>query len=161
MFLFSNGEKIRFARDTVHALVTANIPMQKPDHPAMREWFNEYVKLLYVPTLCTTYLQSEVKCEEEEKVKETVTDQQVVVLCDKRTNCREACVLFVCSVGWLGLAAVKVLNNTNSSVCSQTLMTNQIEYENVPAFISDSANYMNKCAELLKVLRVCLLYIQC
>ncbi|KAJ8877510.1 hypothetical protein PR048_021965 [Dryococelus australis] len=36
-------EKITFAKDTVHAFVEANIPLQKLDHLSMRTWLNKIV----------------------------------------------------------------------------------------------------------------------
>ncbi|XP_063234984.1 uncharacterized protein LOC134537934 [Bacillus rossius redtenbacheri] len=172
----TKNEKTKLAEDTVRAFVKANIPLQKLNHPAIREWLNEYVKgsgdLPQAHTLRTTYLQS-LKMEEEEKVKLAVKDQQVVVLCDETTNRRGECVFVVLFKVLLAsgdskllVAGVKVLSNANSTECSravvETLIKYNVKYENVCAFVSDSAKYMNKCAELLKVLvGENMLYIQC
>ncbi|KAJ8878642.1 hypothetical protein PR048_019225 [Dryococelus australis] len=66
--------------DTVRAFVSANIPLQKLDHPAIREWLNEYIKgagdLPNATTLRSSYMNI-LKMEEESKIKEAVKDQAI------------------------------------------------------------------------------------
>ncbi|XP_063227740.1 uncharacterized protein LOC134533894 [Bacillus rossius redtenbacheri] len=170
------AEKTKLAKDTVRAFVQANILLEKLDHPGLRSWMNEYIPgsgdLPHSSTLRSTYLES-LKVEEEEKIKELVKGQDIVLLCDETTNKKGQCVFVVLfkimsasSEQKLLVAGTKVLMNANSTECSRAivdiLVKFDVKYDNVISFTCDSAKYMTKCADLLRVLvSDKLLHIQC
>ncbi|KAJ8873191.1 hypothetical protein PR048_026824 [Dryococelus australis] len=126
--------KLKFTNDTVRAFVSANIPLQKFDHPAIREWLNEHIKcsaylgsclnsaeagdLPNATTLRFLYMNM-LKMEEEYEIKEAVNDQAIVILCDETTNGKGECVFVVllrillASEHKMHVAGAKVLNNAN------------------------------------------------
>ncbi|KAJ8868142.1 hypothetical protein PR048_031951 [Dryococelus australis] len=166
--------KLKFTNDTVRAFVYANIPLQKLYHPAIREWLNEFMKASRgiimsrragdVPnaTILRSSYMNILKMEEESKIKEAVKDQAIVILCDETTNRKGECVFVVLFRILLAsgehkmlVAGTKVLNNADSTECSRAVVDSLLKYEvkceNVCSFVSDSAKYMGKCAEMLKL----------
>ncbi|KAJ8893392.1 hypothetical protein PR048_005983 [Dryococelus australis] len=164
--------ELKFTNETVCAFVYANIPLHTLGHPAIREWLNEYIKgagdLPTATTLRSSYMNI-LKMEEEAKIKEAQKDHAIVILCDETTNHKGECVFVVMFRILLAsgehkmlVAGAKVLNNANSTECSRAVVDILLKCECVCSFISDSAKYMGKCAEMLKVLvSENLLHIKC
>ncbi|KAJ8867141.1 hypothetical protein PR048_033005 [Dryococelus australis] len=166
--------KLEFMNDTVHAFVSANIPLQKLDNLAsyqamvkqihQRQYLGSFLNsagagdLPNPTTLCASYMNI-LKMEEESKIKEAVKDQAIVMLCDETTNHKGECVFVVLFRIILAsdehkmlVAGAKVLNNANSTEYSRTvvdiLLKYGVKYEKVCSFISDSAKYMGKSVEM-------------
>ncbi|KAJ8890390.1 hypothetical protein PR048_009898 [Dryococelus australis] len=114
--------KLKFTNDTVRAFVSENIPLVKHDHPAIREWLNEYIKgsgdLPNATTLHSLYMNI-LKMEEESKIKEAVKDQAIVLFR----------ILLASGEHKMLVAGAKYLNNANSTKCSTAVVDILLKYE--------------------------------
>ncbi|XP_051158468.1 uncharacterized protein LOC127279866 [Leptopilina boulardi] len=154
--------------NTVHALLKTNIPLEKLDHPAFREWLNENVKgggnIVSAKWQREKYLlQVKIKCDHE--ITKLLKEKQIVILCDETTNRKcEAVFQILFRILLSGthveplnvVAAVNVLQICTDDSCSkpiiQALNKYDVNFENVIAISTDSAPYMNLCVRLLKEL---------
>lgn len=167
--------KEEFILNTTEAFVKANIPMEKFDDPAIREWMAMYVKGAgdlpsanrlrqhYVPLLGD---------KKRAEIKEDVKGQDIAILSDETTDKNGRCVfnilfrsLAASSEQKTHLAASVVLDAANGVNCARaindTLNRYEIDFNNVIAAVSDSARYMVKCFATLEGLIGELKQVQC
>lgn len=96
----------------------------------------------------------------------------MVIMCDETTDRKGKCVFIVllrlltCSVEQkVFVGAVKMLGNANAAECSRAVIgviqEYGILYDNIVAFVSDSARYMTACAQTCNVLCPAMIHIQC
>lgn len=107
----------------------------------------------------------EIMSEEEARLKVAVKDQRVSILCDETTDRKGQCVFIVLikvlgcgdhSVQKLYVGGVKILKNANATECSQAIVgvvqKLDIQYGNIVSITSDSARYMGKCMNAIRIL---------
>lgn len=98
-------------------------------------------------------------------MKEALNQKRVCILCDETTDRKGQCVFIVLvkvlecgdsTVQKLFVGGVKVLQNANASECSQAIVSViqklNISWENIVSITSDSARYMSKCINTVRVL---------
>lgn len=98
-------------------------------------------------------------------MKEAVKDERVSILCDETKDEKGQCVFMVLikelvcgddTVQKLFVVVVKVIANANATECSQAIMNVihklEIQYHNIVSITSDSARYMDKCINAVRVL---------
>lgn len=176
----SNASRVKdmkeeFILDTTTAFVKANIPVEKLDNPAIRTWFNKYVRgsgdLPSANQIRQKYIPM-IGERRREEIREDIKNKDVFLLCDETTDKNGRCVfniLFRPSVPSTEmnthLAASVVLDSANSVNCSNaildTLNSYEIERERVVAVVTDSARYMTKCVTTLQGLIEELSHVQC
>lgn len=159
-------EKNTFVEDTVRMCLKANIPINKLDHPAVRDYLHRYVSgsgdLPSANSLRRKYVSL---CGQKEKdaTRTALKDKPVVIVADETSDTLGRCVFAVLfrTIDSLPeqccyLASVNFLDTANASTCSQaiidTLKEYDIQYNNVWGLVSDSARYMEACFKLLKTL---------
>lgn len=123
-------------------------------------------------TLRKTYLPK-VREQEEAALKEIVKGKQVSILCDETTDRKGQCVFLVliklleCSAqSQLYVGGVKILSNANATECARAIVEviNKLEipFQQITSVVTDSARYMTKCVDSLKVLfGDSLIHVQC
>lgn len=99
----------------------------------------------------------------EEEWRESIKDQDIVILCDETTDKKGQCVFVVLmktlqstDKQLLLVGGVKVLETANASECSravlEVLTKFKVEHTRVVAIVCDSARYMTKCVNSLQVI---------
>ncbi|KAJ8876040.1 hypothetical protein PR048_023948, partial [Dryococelus australis] len=142
----------------------ANIPLEKLENSALREWINEFthggcdaacVKTLrekYVPEIATEYVSSTIAALE---------GKTIHILCDETTDRVGHCVFVVilyppeCTEEKLFVVSATYLDACNATSCSRAvsdaIKKYNISFDNILGFVSDSARSMTLCFETLKV----------
>lgn len=161
-----NNAKLEFIKETVKMCLKANIPLEKLDDPAVRQYFNKYIEGSgNLP--CADYLRRAYVpiCGEDSKkeIKEMLRDKSIAVIVDETSDKLGRCVFAVLFKTLLPsneqniiLASCNFLNSANATTCCQTIVDTlkyyDILYNNIVGFVSDSAPYMISCFNSLKVL---------
>ncbi|XP_063244419.1 uncharacterized protein LOC134543361 [Bacillus rossius redtenbacheri] len=169
-------QKQEFVSDFVNMMLESNIPLEKADHPAMREWLNTHVEgagdLPSANTLRETYVPK-IGQSNKEAVRHAVENKQIVFLCDETTDKVGRCIFVVLirvlrcsSVPLMYVGGVKELTAATGSECSRAILSIVaelgIKFENVVGVITDSAKYMTTCVTSLKcVFSDGMVHVQC
>nr|CAD7452593.1 unnamed protein product [Timema tahoe] len=159
-------EKLVFIDDTVKMCLKANIPINKLDYPAVREYLKKHIPgfgdLPCGRNLRQNFVQpigEEMKLE----LKEKVQGVPIVIVVDETSDSRGRCVLAILfrTVAEAATQDVFLANclfldkATGSTVCQAingSITQYGIEYKNILGLVSDSARYMETCFGALNVL---------
>ena len=167
--------KEEFILDTVEAFVKANIPIEKLDQPAIRDWMKKYVRNSgelpsanrvrqhYIPLLGD---------KKKEEIKHELKNNDIFVFCDETTDKNGNCIFNILlrpsvpnAETRTHLAASVVLDAANGANCANaildTLQNYNIERDHVVAVVTDSARYMTKCVQTLQGLAESINRVQC
>lgn len=98
-----------------------------------------------------------------EEFKRILKDQKVVLMCDETTDRMGRCVFIVLIRVLTGnseqrvfVGGVKELMNANGAECSRAILSviaeYEIKYEDIVGVITDSARYMTKCVDSIRIL---------
>nr|CAD7197967.1 unnamed protein product [Timema douglasi] len=140
--------------DTLKMCLKANIPINKLDHPAMREYLKKNLRQNFVQPI-----GEEMKL----KLKEKVQVVPIVIVVDQTSDSRGRCVLAILfrTVAEAATQDVFLANclfldkATGSTVCQAingSITQYGIENNNILGLVSDSARYMETCFGALNVL---------
>lgn len=181
---FQRQTDSRDARNVAHfelveAFSAANIPLQKLDHPKLREYLQTNVKNLgQLPnsaSLRTDYLPKVFDLNQEQLRNRVGTATSVTVVTDEASDSQDRFVLhviFVLSVvspdqeKMEALTAdIIYLDKVNATTVSQsvikTLTKYNVNFDIVAAFVTDNATYMTKAFENLKGLLPFCIHMTC
>jgi hypothetical protein len=156
--------------ELVEAFVASNIPLNKLDHPKLREYLQANVKNLgALPTsslLRSQYLPQVFEVNHQELKERVAAAPSVVVVTDEASDAQDRFVLHVLfvlpvtSATDVQMEAVTVdlvyldeVNNTTvSQTIIQTLAKYNVDFNKVSGFVTDNASYMTKAMANLKCL---------
>lgn len=169
-------DRKQFVCATTKAFMAANIPLEKLDTPALREWFTTYVEgagdMPKAEALRQNYVPL-VHEEQVEQIKQCLRGKKVAVFCDETTDKKGQCVFIVlfktitdAKEQDLVIGSVSVLQSATATECSRAQLDcfskYEVKYDDIVCIVSDSARYMTKCINSMKVLlSEDLLHVQC
>ncbi|XP_070506833.1 uncharacterized protein [Chironomus tepperi] len=159
-------ENDNFVHDVVKTFLDANIPLEKLDHPSVRQFFSKYIAgsgCLPMATNLRTKVVPNIGQEQKNEIKAHLRNKSVVVVADETSDRLGRCVFAVLlrtieadRTQNCYLASVNFLDTANSTTCSQaiidTLKDYDIGYSQVKGLVSDSARYMSASFNVLKIL---------
>ena len=156
--------------ELVEAFTASNIPLNKLDHPKLREYLQANVKNLgALPSssqLRSQYLPKVFEVNHQELKERVAAATSVVVVTDEASDSQDRYVLHVLfvlpvtSADDLQMEALTVdlvyLNEVNATTVSQTIVQTlakyNVDFNKVTGFVTDNASYMTKAMETLKCL---------
>lgn len=162
----AKAAKLDLITSTLEMMVSANIPIEKADHPAFRNWIRQNVvgggELPGSDTLRRQYLPS-LAHTRKQKCIAALKEKKVAVMSDETTD-KKGRAIYVVLLSTVEptekqeryVAAVTSIDNVNGRSCaraiSDALQDMEVDYSQVVAFVSDSAKYMTTCFNGLSIL---------
>ncbi|KAL4120274.1 hypothetical protein QTP88_012996 [Uroleucon formosanum] len=171
--LMNSSKKSSFNKDLCHALLSANIPLNKLSNNTFRNFLETYTgkEIPTEATLRQGYVD-DLYDETVEKIKSEILNKKVWVSIDETTDIEGRYIANVV-VGTLELdkpgkqflVNCKELEKTNFSTISKlfddSIQLMGIQRDNVLLFLSDAAPYMVKSGEMLKALYSKMIHVTC
>ena len=146
-----------FYKEIAHAMISANIPLQKLDNPAFKAFLEKWAKISVPSASVVRKTYGKIIYEEcLQKVRQQVGDHQIWIGVDETTDmCKRYVGVTVGGdlvTGKTFLLNCAILQETNHSTVSKLIMDSLyllypqgIKYDNILLLVTDGAAYMKKC----------------